>query len=99
MPELQTTPRRNSPPHQTAGGREVSQADPPLIKLPQLAVGDCFEKQGRRVIKWQVESMVQLPRVGLIITMAELGGTARVRVNASDIFGMGFNRISSTPQH
>ncbi len=55
-----------------------------------LAVGDRFEKCGRKVIKWRIDAITRLPRVGQIVTFAEIGGTARVQVRAPDIFNMGF---------
>lgn len=62
-----------------------------------LAVGDCFEKCGRRAIKWQIDAIAHPPHIGRIITLAEIDGTARIQVRASDIFDMGFSRVADFP--
>jgi hypothetical protein len=64
--------------------------DNEAITPTSLAVGDRFEKCGRKVIKWRIDVITSLPRVGQIVTFAEIDGTARVQVRAPDIFNMGF---------
>jgi len=56
------------------------------------SVGELFEKRGRQVTWWQVAAQVHHPNLGQIITLAEINGTARIQVNASEIFDMGFCR-------
>ena len=70
-----------------------------LVEMPAVfiepAIGDRFEKRGRRVISWQVDAIAFPPHDGKIITFAEIDGTARLQVHAADIVAKGFNRLDS----
>jgi hypothetical protein len=70
--------------------------DPPMAEVladrARLAIGDRFNKRGRRVIAWKIDAIAHPPRVGPIVTFAEIDGTARVQVHVSDIFEKGFSR-------
>jgi hypothetical protein len=68
---------------------------PPVVVAEpvDLAVGDRFEKRGRRVIAWKVDAIANPPHEGKIITFSEIDGTARIQVPLADIIEMGFNRI------
>jgi hypothetical protein len=71
--------------------------EPPQIEVVAgpicVAVGDRFEKRGRRVINWQVNAIAHPPHGSPIVTFAEIDGTARVQLHVADILEMGFYRI------
>jgi len=58
-----------------------------------LSVGDRFKNRGRRVTEWRIDGVTHLPRVGQIVTLAEIDGTARLQIHAPDISSMGFYRV------
>jgi hypothetical protein len=59
----------------------------------KISVGDRFINQGRRVTEWRIDGVTHLPRVGQIVTLAEIDGTARLQIHAPDISSMGFYRV------
>jgi hypothetical protein len=79
-----------SDPRQLSSSNENLPLADGLAIPTSLAVGDRFEKCGRKVIQWRIEAITRLPHVGRIVTFAEIDGTAHVQVRAPDIFNMGF---------
>lgn len=64
-----------------------------VVDRVDLAIGDRFEKRGRRIIAWQVDAIANPPHEGKIITFSEIDGTAHIQVHLADIIEMGFNRV------
>lgn len=52
-----------------------------------IAIGSRFEMAGRQRTVWKVESVIEVPRAGRMVRLAQEGGLGKITLRAEELFG------------